>query len=477
MGKALIISGESLLVSSVSELLSQMGHQLFSTDTIQEGWRIAGHERVDAVLLSARLPTGDGLALLPRLKQLPCCPEVIIAAAQGDPKTAEFALRSGAWDYLVLKDDFQPLVVSLDQALRYREEQGREAVPTAVRREKIIGNSPKMKACLALLGQTAGSDANVLIFGETGTGKELFARAIHSNSPRSRTHPLAASIPTSNPRADKNFVVVDCTALPETLVESVLFGHVKGAFTGADRDHDGLIAQAHGGTLFLDEVGELPLGVQKAFLRVLQERRYRPVGSRKEWESNFRLITATNRDLEEMVAQGMFRKDLLFRLQALTIELPPLRERQEDIKDLIRYHTKRLCESYSLPLKGFSIELLETMAAYHWPGNVRELVNTLDGMLAITGSESTLYTKHLPLHIRLQVVCETLEEGKAGTQPLKKADAFPSFKVFREKAEINYLRDLMDLSGANISKACEISGISRSRLYEMLAKYGLTNRG
>ncbi|MEJ2038917.1 MAG: sigma-54 dependent transcriptional regulator [Desulfosarcinaceae bacterium] len=476
MGKALIISDETQLVMSVSELLKPVGHQLFSTDTLQDGWGIAGHERVDAVLLSERLRDGDGLALLPRLKQLPCSPEVIVMTGQGDAKQAEFALRNGAWDYLVLGEDLQPVAVSLDQALRYREEQGAEMPAVAVKREKIIGSSPKMKACLALLGQTAGSDASVLITGETGTGKELFARAIHSNSPRARSRPFGVPIPTSNPRADRNFVVVDCTALPETLVESVLFGHAKGAFTGADRDQDGLIAQADGGTLFLDEVGELPLATQKAFLRVLQERRYRPVGAKQERESNFRLIAATNRDLEEMVGQDVFRKDLLFRIRALSIELPPLRERPGDVKDLVRYHTKRLCESYGIPPKGFAIELLDAMTAYAWPGNVRELVNTLDGMLAVAGNEPTLYAKHLPLHMRIQVVCGNLDKKRKPPRAAGKADAMPSFKVYRHEIEIKYLRDLLDLAQGNIPKACEVSGISRSRLYEMLSKYGLTGQ-
>lgn len=476
MGKALIISDETALISAVGKLLQPVGHQVFSTHTLQDGWGTAGHERVDAVLLSARLKDGDGLALLPRLKQLPCSPEVIVMTGQGNPREAEFALRNGAWDYLVLHGDKQPVAVSLDQALRYREEQGGEAPPVAIKREKIIGNSPKMKACLALLGQTAGSDASVLITGETGTGKELFARAIHSNSPRARSQSPGVPMPTSNPRADRNFVVVDCTALPETLVESVLFGHAKGAFTGADRDHDGLIAQAHGGTLFLDEVGELPLTTQKAFLRVVQERRYRPVGAKQERESNFRLIAATNRNLEEMVAQGTFRKDLLFRLRALTIELPPLRERSVDVKDLVRYHTKRLCESYGIPPKGFAVELLDAMAAYAWPGNVRELVNTLDSVLAVAGTEPTLYAKHLPLHLRIQVVCGNLDKSSPFPKNGRKPDAIPNFKTYRQQNEVKYLRELLDLTGGNISSACEVSGISRSRLYEMLSKYGLTGQ-
>jgi two-component system NtrC family response regulator len=474
MGKALIISNQAE-IQSVGDLLDAIGHTVITADNVQKGWSTASTQHVDVILLHTHLPDGDGLALLPRLRQLPESPEVIVVTEAGNPKSAEFALRNGAWDYLVAQADVEPAAVSMDQALQYRRDQGAETPPIAVKREKIIGNSPRMKACFDQLGQTACSDANVLIVGETGTGKELFARAIHSNRPRRRPAP-GNPMSSSNPRADKNFVVVDCTALPETLVESVLFGHTKGAFTGADQDQEGLIAQAHGGTLFLDEVGELPLRTQKTFLRVLQERRYRPVGSKTEKESHFRLIAATNRDLEQMVDDGAFRKDLLFRLRALVIDLPPLRKRREDIKDLVRYHTRRLCETYAITSKGFSEELLDALSAYSWPGNVRELINTIDGMLAAAGNDHTLYAKHLPLHLRVQVVCNHLADGNAGndqdpSSPM--SEQIPNFKSYREDMERQYLQDLMAATDRNIPKAVEISGISRSRIYEMLAKHNL----
>lgn len=474
MGKALIIA-EGDLVEAATELLVSIGHQVEVADNLTNGWESAAQKNAEVVALATKLDGGDGLALLPRLKQLPHRPEVLVMAVCADPKAAEFALRNGAWDYLPISSDPEPVAASIDQALQYRKEQKGEQPPAPVKREKIIGNSPGMKHCLQLLGQAAASDANVLITGETGTGKELFARAIHSNSPRSRA--LGAPVRSNNPRADKNFVVVDCTALPETLVESVLFGHTRGAFTGADRNHDGLIAQADGGTLFLDEVGELPLETQKTFLRVLQERRYRPVGAKEEKESNFRLVAATNRDLDKMVEANQFRKDLLFRLRALTIELLPLRQRQEDIEDLVRYHTSRLCQAYGLKPKGFSIDLMDGLKAYAWPGNVREMINTIDGMLAAGANDSTLYTKHLPLQIRVQIVCGNLETPteKPADDAIHEEGALPSFKSYREASERKYLQDLMRMSERNIPKACEISGISRSRLYEMLAKYGLNS--
>jgi two-component system, NtrC family, response regulator len=473
MGKVLIIADQQELAESVAALLHPIGHALFFASDISRGWSQAVEHRVEAVLLTTQLDGGDGLALLPRLKQLPERPEVVVIDREGDPRTAEFALRNDAWDYQVMGTNARPIAVSLDQALQYREEQAGTQAPVPIKREKIIGNSPLMKACFRLLGQAAASDANVLIVGETGTGKELFARAIHSNSPRARSSSLDPAIRKGQSRAEKNFVVVDCTALPETLVESVLFGHARGAFSGADRDHDGLIAQANNGTLFLDEVGELPLSTQKAFLRVLQERSYRPVGGNCEMVSDFRLVAATNRNLEQMVEEGTFRKDLLFRLRSLTIELPALRERPQDIADLVRFHTQRLCETYAMAPKGFSMELLDLMGAYAWPGNVRELVQTIDAMLAVAVNEPTLHAKHLPVHLRIQVVCSRMREPKVMCLPKNTDNGLPDFKSYREQTERQYLVDLLRVAYRNIPKACGISGISRSRLYEMLSKYDL----
>ena len=470
MGKALIIAGGEV-ADHVKRLLTTIGHEVLTASDLTTGWALAAEQRTDVVALGLKMRDGDGLALLPRLKQLPHCPEVVVITASPNPKVAEFALRNGAWDYLVVKKEAEPVAAAMDQAIQYQQEQKGQKKIVSVKRERIIGNSAGMKHCLQLLGQAAASDANVLITGETGTGKELFARAIHSNRPRSRS--LHAPLRSANPRAENNFVVVDCAALPETLVESVLFGHARGAFTGADRNHDGLIAQADGGTLFLDEVGELPLDTQKAFLRVLQERCYRPVGAQVEKKSNFRLVAATNCTLDQLVADGRFRKDLLFRLRALTIELPPLRHRREDIEDLVRHHTARLCNSYDIKPKGFAGELMAALVAYAWPGNVRELINTIDGILAAAGNDSTLYAKHLPLHIRVQMACRTMDTPDESAPAPEISGDLPKFKAYRESSEIKYLQDLMNLAERNIPKACELSGISRSRLYEMLAKYDL----
>jgi two-component system NtrC family response regulator len=273
---------------------------------------------------------------------------------------------------------------------------------------------------------------------------------------------------------------VDCTALPDTLVESILFGHEKGTFTGADKARDGLIKQAHGGTLFLDEVGELPLPLQKSFLRVLQEHRFRPLGSAGEVISDFRLISATNRNLAEMAEKGLFREDLLFRTRTLTIDLPPLRGRQEDIRELLIHYTTRICEQHGINIKGFSPDFLDALLAYDWPGNVRELISALEKAIAEASQEPTLFPKHLPVNIRISL--KKAEINRSGNTPDMRdpipGRALPTLKQFREDAlseiERQYLENLMAVTGRNMKEACRISGLSRPRLYALLKRFSLT---
>ncbi|HHD63692.1 MAG TPA: sigma-54-dependent Fis family transcriptional regulator, partial [Desulfobulbaceae bacterium] len=255
--------------------------------------------------------------------------------------------------------------------------------------------------------------------------------------------------------------------------------HERGAFTGADKASEGLIRQAHEGTLFLDEVGELPRSLQKAFLRVLQEHRFRPVGAKLEVVSNFRLVAATNRDLDEMVRRGQFRNDLLFRLRSITIELPPLRERDGDMTELAMYHTARVCKRYKMGIKGFSPEFFEALGVYEWPGNVRELLNALESALATAGNEPTLFPAHLPTQIRIKLARASVNK-KIAHKGIPREDTggpLPKLQAIRQaaiaKAEQQYLQDLMLHTGANIGKVCEVSGLRRSRFYELLRKYNI----
>jgi len=463
MEDVLIIDDDRTICEMLSSLIQSMGYDVTYSLTLKSGLEEASAGAFSVVFLDVRMPDGNGLDMLHEIRQVPSSPEVIIMTGQGDPDGAALAIKSGAWDYLEKPSSIEEMTLPLVRALQYREEKKARKPKMALKREGIVGSSPQLATCLDLVAQAANSDANVLIEGETGTGKELFARAIHENSSR----------------ANGNFVVVDCTALPETLVESVLFGHKKGSFTGADKTQDGLIKQADGGTVFLDEVGELPLAAQKTFLRVLQEHRFRPVGGSEEVESDFRLVAATNRDLDSMTEEGEFRNDLLFRLRSLAVELPPLRERREDIRALAIYYVSRSCERYGIETKGFSPEFFDSLASFDWPGNVRELVNALEGAIALAGNEPTLFSKHLPMHLRIDMARTSVSKDQP-VEPFQTRESasqrpLARLRDFRETMERQYLQDLTLLAQGNIKKAIQISGVSRSRLYALLNKHQISD--
>ncbi len=466
MPTVLIIDDDKSVCETMINLVRRMGHDAVYELTLEKGVERAHSQNIDVVFLDVKLPDGNGLEMLPKIQSGPSLPEVIIMTGFGDPDGAELAIRHGAWDYLQKPSTIDAVTLSLVRSLRYREEKKAAKAAVTLKREGIIGNSPKLKTCLDLLGHVAGSDANVFLTGETGTGKELFAWAIHDNSPRER----------------KNFVVVDCAALPENLVESILFGHEKGAYTGADKAREGLILQADGGTLFLDEVGELPLMIQKSFLRVLHERRFRPVGGKEEIASDFRLIAASNRNLDEMVRKELFREDLLFRLRSFTIDLPPLRERMEDIPDLVAHYASTLCERYRIDPKEFSPDFYDALLSYSWPGNVRELIHAVERALVNGRYENILFAKHLPTHIRAQIARSTVRENEPGeVQPKQAPRVLPPIQEVRDRAiadvEKKYLRDLITSTRGDIKEACQLSGLSRSRLYLLLKKYNIATAG
>ncbi len=476
MPEILIIDDDIEACETMASLVTRLSYHADMAHTMQEGLRLAGQRGYDVVFLDVYLPDGNGLDFLPSLLAGSDPPEVIILTGKGNPDGAELAIEGGVWDYLLKPTSIKDITLTLDRALKYHKEKKGNLPGELVPMTGVVGSCPEMKAVMQLTAKASRSDSNVLITGETGTGKELFAGIIHKNSSR----------------ASGNFVVVDCTSLTESLVESTLFGHLKGSFTDALFDRQGLVQAADGGTLFLDEVSEMPLSTQKIFLRVFQERQFRPVGAVKEQKSNFRLIAATNRDLDELVAGGHFRNDLQFRINTVRIHLPPLRRRTGDIKELATVRVAWLCSKFGVKDKNFGDDFIPALKEYIWPGNIRELFNILERAVIDAGEEKTLYAMHLPRSLRIQVAKAQISQH-TGTQvdvtkdenPLIQtvgqkifADIFDSpllpLKEFKNTAEKTYLGELIRQCDGNIQQIMQISGLSRSHFYALLNKYKLS---
>lgn len=451
MARILIVDDDEIFCSTFSLFIREMGHVFEIAETLSAGLKLAYGKDYDIVFLDVLLPDRSGLEGIREFKRAPSSPEVIIITGQGDTNGPETALKNGAWDYLVKPPAFSSIKLLLGRALEYREKKLRSARKEIFFSEFIVGDDPKLKKCLEIAVRAAAGDGSVFISGETGTGKDLVARAVHLNSSR----------------AKGNLVTVDCTNMPVNLVESLLFGHVKGTFTGADRNSEGMIRQAHGGTLFLDEVGDLYASAQKSLLRVLQEKKFRPLGSSREVACDFRVISATNRDLKRMVEAGHFRRDLYFRLAAFHIHLPPLRDRVDDIKLLTRHYLRLICNEMGLKTKECSKDFLDALACWNWPGNVRELINVLRRAVADVLEERALHPHSLPMDIRIHYLKTRIAERQGPEESM----GFPKFREYRMFTESKYLDDLIEASGGDAEKARRLSGISRSGLYNLLKKH------
>lgn len=458
MARILVIDDEMLVRTLVTEVGTGLGHEVIRSDTLAEGLKLA-EDDVDVVLLDMLLPDGNGLSRLRDFAALPSRPELVVITGHGDGDAAELALRSGAWEYLTKPLRVPELSRSLSHILAYRAGHRPQPEEPALDRAHIIGSGRALMKALRSLAEAAASDVNVLLLGETGVGKELFAKALCRNSAR----------------AGRPFVTVDCASLPETLVESHLFGHTRGAFTGADRAREGLLLAAHKGTLFLDEVGDLPPAMQGAFLRALELRRFRPVGEVHEVVSDFRLVAATNRDLEERVRADQFRSDLLYRLQGMTIRIPPLRERREDIPELARHAVLLYCVQRDMPVKEITEGCLETLLEHFWPGNVRELVHAMERACVAAGSEDRLYAGHLPTEVRVAVARSRVDGGRPAPElPFDTGfAALPTLKEWKTRAEEQYVQRLMLHSRGDVRTAASLAGLSRGHLYELLKKHGM----
>lgn len=462
MSKILIADDDQTICNLLARCIQLLGHDAITAHTLDESLKAVNSYNFDLVLLDIVFPEGNSLDILPAVLDAPSKPEVIIITGSGNINNAEIAFKSGAWDYIQKPFTKHDVSLPVTRALQYRQEKKIANTPIILKQNGIIGASTKINQCLNSITRASATMASVLINGETGTGKELFARAIHRNSKR----------------ASANFCIIDSAALPETLAEGILFGHEKGAFTGADRRKEGLIVQADGGTLFLDEIGDLPLNIQKSLLRCLQEKKVLPLGAKKEIDVDFRLVAATNRDLKKLVQKGLFREDLLYRISAIEVNLPPLRERGDDIQEIALEKINRLSMKYGIGTKSVSQDLINVLKVQKWHGNVRELINVIEYVLASAGEDPTLFPKHLPPEYRTAgLINRVPRQAEAVRSELRKKSSrgnISTLSEYRENAEKSYLVDLLDASNGNRQKACSLSGISQSRLYGLLKKYNLS---
>lgn len=466
MAKILIVDDDPMFCDPFSFSMEEMGHQCHVAETFFKGLELARNNDFDIVFLDVILPDGNGIEGIADFVNVNSSPELIIITGEGNHSGAEIALKNGAWDYLEKPPSYGDLKLLIKRALEFRKNKMLFNGQELLNREFIIGKNIKLRNCLDIVAKAVKIEGSVLITGETGTGKELMAKAVHFNSKR----------------AKHNFVTLDCTNLPVNLVENLLFGHVKGVFTGAVNDSEGIIKQADKGTLFLDEIGDLPLEAQKSLLSVFQTKRYRPLGSKKEFSCDFRVIAATNRDLKEKVDKGEFRKDLYFRLVTYHIQLPPLRERLDDIKPLTNHYVAKICDEFEINTKGISKDFIDALMRCKWNGNVRELINVLHTTIANAMNEPMIYPHHLPVDLRIHLCKQNLsgEKKQKEISPLDiqwsdllKNDKqnFLSLKKFRTLSEALYLEHLIRSSGGNAEKAVAMAGVSRSSFYQLLSKH------
>ncbi len=449
---ALVVDDEENMVHVLTTLLAQEGFGVAAARTGEEALERIRSEVVDLVLLDVRLPGRDGIEVLEAVKaQRPDC-GVLMMTAFGSIESAVAALRAGADDYLVKPFRAEEVLRRIQAVL---ERQGLRREVRRLRREvgtrygfgNLLGRSPAMRALLGQLEQVAATRSTVLLMGESGTGKELAARALHYNSDR----------------AERPFVVIDCAAIPETLQESELFGHTRGAFTGAVAAKRGLFEEAHGGTLFLDEVGDLSAATQAKLLRVLQEGTIRRLGDTRTIQVDARIIAATNRDLPAEVRAGRFREDLFFRLNVLPLRLPPLRERPEDIPLLTEHFLRRFAAETGCPVRQIAPPALDCLMAYRWPGNVRELEHAIERAVLLSQGEA-LEVGDLPPAVQ--------GGGGQGVEeaPLRLRDAVAHLNADLERGLI---RRALARTGGNRTEAAVLLGISRRALLYKLKEYGI----
>jgi len=433
-------SARLLLVDDDPSLLKLLGMRLssegFSVTTAESGpdaLRVLNRDTLDLVISDLRMDEMDGMALFAEIQKLQPGMPVIILTAHGSIPDAVAATQQGVFSFLTKPVDRDALYKAIDDALEHRAPTSDEAW-----RESIVTRSPLMLRLLEQARMVAQSDVSVLINGQSGTGKEVLAQAIHAASPR----------------VGKAFIAINCGALPEQLLESELFGHAKGAFTGAVSSREGLFQAAEGGTLFLDEIGDMPQALQVKLLRVLQERKVRPLGSNRDLDIDVRIISATHRDLPKAMEKKEFREDLFYRLNVVNLKIPALHERAEDIPLLANHLLKQSAERHKPFVRSFSTDAMRRLIAAAWPGNVRQLVNVIEQCVALTSAP---------------VIGEALvEQALAGENT-----ALPTFAEARNQFELNYLRKLLQMTKGNVTNAARLAGRNRTEFYKLLSRHEL----
>ncbi|AIG85526.1 two-component system response regulator GlrR [Klebsiella pneumoniae] len=431
--RLLLVDDDPGLLKLLGMRLVSEGYSVVTAESGPEALRVLGREKVDLVISDLRMDEMDGLQLFSEIQKGHPGMPVIILTAHGSIPDAVAATQQGVFSFLTKPVDKDALYKAIDEALEQRSPATDEAW-----RQAIVTRSPLMLRLLEQAGMVAQSDVSVLINGQSGTGKEIVAQAIHNASPRH----------------DKPFVAINCGALPEQLLESELFGHARGAFTGAVSNREGLFQAAEGGTLFLDEIGDMPVALQVKLLRVLQERKVRPLGSNRDIEINVRIISATHRDLPKAMARGEFREDLFYRLNVVSLKIPPLSERTEDIPLLANHLLRQSADRHKPFVRAFSSDAMKRLMAAKWPGNVRQLVNVIEQCVALTSSP---------------VIGDALvEQALEGENT-----ALPTFVEARNQFELNYLRKLLQITKGNVTHAARMAGRNRTEFYKLLSRHEL----
>lgn len=442
----LVVEDEELMRSILRQLLEGEGYEVFTASSAETALEIFPSANIALTITDIKMAGMDGLGLLDSIKAIDVDALVIIITAYSSVDSAIAALRKGAYDYVtkpfVNEDLLQTVKNAITQRELFTENRAlRRELNTQHNFSEIIGNSQPLQEVFRLVEKVADTNAGVLIQGESGTGKELIARAIHFNSGR----------------ADKPFLAVNCGALPESLLESELFGHTKGSFTGAIADKKGLFRSAEGGTIFLDEIGEMPMALQVKLLRALQEHEVTPVGSAAPVKFDARIIAATNKDLEHEVKENHFREDLFYRLNVIEISLPPLRERREDIPLLAKHFAAKAARNLSAPEKGVSADTMYALVNYAWNGNVRELENAIERAFILSGDE--IDKDSLPPKIA------------SGAREGAEVRDTSLFRPTLEETERQYIAEIMKATSEDKAQAAQILGIDLSTLYRKLKRY------